>query len=351
MAKACASHGSRNTGPSASRGIPGTASVARRVAARSMAISGRLQIGLESFDRYRHRRIGVIAPQFARVEADGVEPLRMLALANRGSVREDVATLHALDNAGVPAHVTRQPGMRCWIDIPGPHAVARLEPGGCGRRPPIRTAGQHAADVGGGEFALQGLARAQGVTACDLILCDEIAFEQPPLQPQKPFPIIGAGEIDVWPERLKREPGHVDIPLPGGSQRAVHRHHPRFPRGMENRFVRLRLDFAEPVHAAHVVDAVHATPSCGRLGRPVPIMESRVTRLASRSSLQPSVLAGRAGSTRNRVSAVESHTRISVSFGRATPKSARTPRGSFTARDRYGADLYQTGGKPSTSHG
>ena len=49
-----------------------------------------------------------------------------------------------------------------------------------------------------------------------------------------------------------------------------------------------------------------------------------------------------------RVSAVESHTLISMSFGRVTPKSARTPRGSLTARDRYGADLYQTGGKPST---
>ena len=44
-------------------------------------------------------------------------------------------------------------------------------------------------------------------------------------------------------------------------------------------------------------------------------MESRVTRSASLSSLQPSVPAGRIGSTMKRVSAVESHTRTSVSFG------------------------------------
>ena len=46
-----------------------------------------------------------------------------------------------------------------------------------------------------------------------------------------------------------------------------------------------------------------------------------------------------------------SHTRTSVSAGTLTPSSLSTPRGSMTARDRYGADLYQTGGSPSTAHG
>jgi hypothetical protein len=66
----------------------------------------------------------------------------------------------------------------------------------------------------------------------------------------------------------------------------------------------------------------------------VPIIESRVTRSARRSSLHSSVPAGRIGSTRKRVSAVESQTRISVSFASFTPKSASTPRGSLTARER-----------------
>ena len=46
----------------------------------------------------------------------------------------------------------------------------------------------------------------------------------------------------------------------------------------------------KPCARAHVVRAVHSTP--------VPIIESRVTSPASRSSLQPSVPAGRIGTTR-----------------------------------------------------
>src|SRR5450432_1315389 len=95
----------------------------------------------------------------------------------------------------------------------------------------------------------------------------------------------------------------------------------------------LLLDFAEAIHAAHVVDAVHDGAS-GVLANPVPIIESRVTSSASCCSLQPSLCSGRIGSTRKRVSAVESQTLTSVSFGRLTPKSASTPRGSFTARER-----------------
>src|ERR1700722_10756740 len=120
---------------------------------------------------------------------------------------------------------------------------------------------------------------------------------------------------------------------------------------MENRLVPLGLDFAEAVHAAHIVDAVHHRTSPACLGSPVPIMQSRVTSAASFSSLQPSVPLGRIGNTMKRVSAVESQTRMSVSAGSLTPKSARTPRGSLTARERYGAALYQTGGRPSTSQG
>ena len=96
---------------------------------------------------------------------------------------------------------------------------------------------------------------------------------------------------------------------------ALQGEHAPLPLGMERRLVGLGLDLAEPVHAAHVVHAVHDATSSGRLGRPVPIMQSRVTSAASRSSLQPSVPAGRSGSTMKRVSAVESHTRISVSAG------------------------------------
>jgi hypothetical protein len=39
--------------------------------------------------------------------------------------------------------------------------------------------------------------------------------------------------------------------------RAAHRQHAPLPAMMENRLVRLGLDLAETVHAAHIVNAVH----------------------------------------------------------------------------------------------
>jgi hypothetical protein len=66
------------------------------------------------------------------------------------------------------------------------------------------------------------------------------------------------------------------------------------PCGMEHRYDRLGLDGTEAHHAAQIMRAVHA----GALARPVPIIESRVTSSDRRSSLQPSVPAGRSGITR-----------------------------------------------------
>src|SRR5262245_12213864 len=187
--------------------------------------------------------------------------------------------------------------------------------------------------------------------ACgDLVGADIATLDEVVLHAELPFLVIGARQIDVRRQRFAREPAHVDVPGAGRAHGAVHRHDAGFPRGVKHRLGRFRLDLAEAVPAAHVADAVHhASP--GVFGKPVPIIESRVTSVASLSSLQPSVPAGRIGNTMKRVSAVESHTRISVSAGKLTPKSPSTPRGSLTARERYGAALYQTGGRPSTSHG
>src|SRR5262245_34341624 len=115
MAKACASQGSRNTGPSTSRGILGTASIARRAAVRAI-MSRRLKGRYPRLDRHLQSRIGASAPQFAAVEQHGIEPLRILALADRDAVREDVMPAHAFDHADAPSRVARQPGMRLGMD-------------------------------------------------------------------------------------------------------------------------------------------------------------------------------------------------------------------------------------------
>src|SRR6202034_1888964 len=157
-------------------------------------------------------------------------------------------------------------------------------------------------------------------------------------------------EINRRRQRFPVKARGIDIERARGAHGAHHRQDAAFPFGMKHRLVRLRLDLAKAVHAAHVVHTVH-DGAPGGFGKPVPIMESRVTSSASCCSLQPSVPSGRIGKTRKRVSAVESHTRISVSFGSFMPKSASTPRGSFTARERYGAALYHTSGRPSISQG
>src|SRR5579872_2393733 len=130
-----------------------------------------------------------------------------------------------------------------------------------------------------------------------------------------------------------RKTRHVDVKCAGRTHRADHRQHAALPFFVKWPLVGFDFDLAETIHAAHVVHAVHEGAP-GVLGNPVPIIESRVTSSASCSSLQPSVPLGRIGNTRKRVSAVESHTLISVSLGSVTPKSASTPRGSFTARER-----------------
>src|SRR5262249_34153340 len=168
----------------------------------------------------------------------------------------------------------------------------------------------------------------------EFVDADEALAQQVLLHPQRPALVIGGREIDRGRQHLLRGARHVDVPGTRVGYGALHCQHASLPGGVEHRLVRLRLHRPEAVHAAHVMYAVHDDSPAGRFGWPVPIMQSRVTRSANRSSLQPSVPAGRMGTTMNRVSAVESHTRISVSAGSATPKSASTPRGSDTARER-----------------
>src|SRR5690348_15380521 len=176
----------------------------------------------------------------------------------------------------------------------------------------------------------------------NLVGAGESAADDHVFQAQCPFSVVRMREVDLRRQFLDAGAPLVDGPGADHAHGAVEREAAAFPRGVKHRLVLLRFDFTEAVHAAHVMNAVHHAASAEFLGRPVPIMQSRVTSVASFSSLQPSVPCGRIGSTMKRVSAVESHTRICVSAGSFRPKSASTPRGSLTARDRYGAALYQT---------
>src|SRR5215831_18038354 len=113
------------------------------------------------------------------------------------------------------------------------------------------------------------------------------------------------------------------------------REHPDFPWFVETRLAFFISDLPQPLHAAHIVDAVHERPPTqGEATFATPIIESRVTKLARSASLIDSVPGGRSGNTMYREAAVLSQTRTSTSLATSNPISLSTPRGSIAVRER-----------------
>src|SRR5262245_15630855 len=131
---------------------------------------------------------------------------------------------------------------------------------------------------------------------------------------------------------------HVDVPLAQSHYGKGEAKHALFPFGVKHGLFPFgfRVDQTKAMHASEIMRTVHhfLPRSLGDFAVSTPIIALRVTRAASSSSLQPSVPSGRAGRTRNRISEVESHTRISMSSRSSVPNSFSTPRGSATARAR-----------------
>src|SRR5688500_3430878 len=148
----------------------GTASVAQRAAAGSM--SGWLKIGLPRLDRNLARRVGALAPQLARLEQHGVEPLRILAFADGNGIGKHVEAAHAIHDAGLATRVAREARMCVRMDVLCSHTVALLEPRRAGRLARIGAARQRPGDLGSGQEARQRLARAERAAGLHLILAD-----------------------------------------------------------------------------------------------------------------------------------------------------------------------------------
>src|SRR5207245_6099689 len=117
-------------------------------------------------------------------------------------------------------------------------------------------------------------------------------------QPRQPFLVVRHAEIFGRRQELELMTGVVQVlSAAAGSQHARDGIGPRFPGRVKHRLVLLVLDGTHAVHAAHVVDAVHAFPPATET-LPTPTIESRVTILASCSSVMCSLPAGRSGRTR-----------------------------------------------------
>src|SRR6516162_10200961 len=171
--------------------------------------------------------------------------------------------------------------------------------------------------------------------AChDLVRRYEAALGKERLEPGKPDFVVALVQVICRRPVLACEASHVDVPFTGPSGGHGKREYAALPFCVKGRLTHFWHDRTKSVTSAHIMRAIHRDSPFGNVGRSVPIMQSRVTIDARRSSLHPSVPSGRIGRTRYRTSEVESHTQISVSAGSSTPKSRSTPRGSTTARER-----------------
>src|SRR5436190_9206396 len=137
----------------------------------------------------------------------------------------------------------------------------------------------------------------QALTGSELVRREKFSLRHQFLKPCDPNLVVRFGEIIGRVEALARGPPLVDVPAAGSAHGKSEGERAPLPVRMEHGLVLFRKDRPEAHHAAHVLCPVHDT-SRGNSGSPVPIMLSRVTSEASCSSLQPSVPAGRSGSTR-----------------------------------------------------
>src|SRR5215472_13457598 len=100
---------SRRPGPPTARGMPDPRGYAGCLVSLRCPgpYSCRGKVGFEGFDRDPNRGVSLLAPQFAAGKDDRIEPLRVLAGADRRGVGKDVAAAHRLDRAELVASVAR----------------------------------------------------------------------------------------------------------------------------------------------------------------------------------------------------------------------------------------------------
>ena len=76
---------------------------------------------------------------------------------------------------------------------------------------------------------------------------------------------------------LACEAPHVDVPFTGPTCDQGKREYATLPFCVKGRLAYFRYDRTKSVTSAHIMRAVHRDPPSSNVGRPVPIMQSRVT--------------------------------------------------------------------------
>src|SRR5262249_42718444 len=123
-AKACACQGSAKTGPPLSRGSCGNATRASdegtgsgcvKVVIPHVHVNGILQCGL-------------VPPQFSGSKSHGINMLRLLTKQMSVGVWKNKNSMVAVNRPEFSAHVSRQPSVSYWMDVPSAHLLAHPEP-------------------------------------------------------------------------------------------------------------------------------------------------------------------------------------------------------------------------------
>jgi hypothetical protein len=232
-----------------------------------------------------------LAPQFAGRELHRIEGVGNFSTAVRRDVVDVVGAVEADDGATPALHIARRAGVSWWVPCAYADLVAdRLA--GSGVRGQVL--GQHAA-VGPGER------EASAGPALELVLGGEAGIDGHRRRAGQPVLVVRGRQIVLRCHALDR----MAEPSAGDSLRSDEtQHHPEgapLPILGEQRFARLVLDWAEPVQAAQIVNAVHvANPTAvvtaggSNFSSPRPVSRVHTNRRGGdmRAHIRSSVISG-----------------------------------------------------------
>ena len=204
--------------------------------------------------------------------------------------------VHPLDHTVLATGIGRQPGVVVGDLVVRAHRVAGAEARGAGGRSRGgRAAGQNGGHVGGRQQALDRHRRMQQAPGGHFVGQQLAAVGHQLRQRGQPQAVVAQARIAGL--GLAGGAALVDVPRTGGAHRQRQRHGAGFEGLVPQRAFRLGLHGAEARLAAQVGMALVAHGD-GAFAKPVPIIESRVTRSASAVSPRPALPTGRCGITR-----------------------------------------------------
>src|SRR5215472_4260431 len=208
--------------------------------------------------------------------------LRLVAkrIAIGVSILEAEDAVVAIDNALSSSRVARQSRVPDWMDIAGAHRLAYLKM----RRAALQRAGPAARNR---LQSLRGRERRSrlGRTPRTLPVLDFLARHQTAQGQalnERREPLFVVAHPQIVDRRDAFQIVAREAQFAGGPHGKGQRQHPPLPPRVKHGLVLFHFDRAQAVHAAHVVNAVHAwPPDLGGATLATPIIESLVTSAAS----------------------------------------------------------------------